>query len=62
MENHRNDTRCNRNCTYAGRQQAEQIVDNDSYCYPSLLRWLKRNLKLIQPANNPHYNSTLPAA
>ncbi len=62
MENYRNNTRCSHNCTHTGRQQVKQIVDNDSYCYPPLLRWLKRNFKLIQLANNQDYNPILPAA
>ena len=53
----------NSHCDHHNHHKRERkIVDNPLSGYPTLLRWLKRNLKLMKPINNPHYNPTLPTA
>ena len=43
-------------------KRERKIVDDPSSVYPLLLLWLKRNLKLMRPINNPNYIPTLPTA
>ena len=45
------------------RSRMEKIVDDPVSSYPrGLLIWLRWHLRLIVPANNPHYVPTLPTA
>ena len=59
MENNRNNRHSDHHNSY---KRERKIVDDPSSHYPLLLRWLRRNLKLMRPINNPNYIPILPTA
>ena len=53
-------------CSYSDHndhhKRERKIVDDPLSSYPPLLRWLKKNLKLMMPVNNVNYKTYPPAA
>ena len=63
METTRNPTYCCHHCTVRREQQkVTLIIDDPVSSNPhSLLHWLKRQLHMCIPVNNPDYIPLLPA-
>ena len=53
----------NHNHRQRTKQKVNPIIDDPRSFNPhSLLPWLKRQLQIFAPVNNPDYNPTLPIA